>query len=498
MFRMICMKKQVNIFTIVAGLILISLLLVSCDKDHAGQKGDGGSEIGFSSSVVTKALVDDVGDIAGDGFRVYGYYTDDNGVTSYPVFDPDGDRVEEGVVVNDEDQDGDWTYSPKRYWIPSAKYAFLGLYPADADVTVPDLKVDNDGKFSHGTPLRFTYTHKRAEDDLMAAKTENITSANSASGVNMPFEHMLSNIRVNLQNSNVSNSIYVKSYTLSGMYASADYAYSYQDGTWVPTPSSERTFEVSRTFDSPLPVDNSSSNSLLGEDGINCIPAANAYGDVNLVLDCLVTIDGVNTQKEFTLNFPEGTWERGKRYTYSATLSADGGTGGEGSGEGSGDGGDIVLTEGCYLLVHQASGKMLTYNSTSENVILVDYKDTEDYSDDFYCHFQIAEGQSAKEEISSGVYSDYKGYIKVCQPVSRPYIHYNSSDDIITMTTLANTDFYFNINSGSSDAGNELNVSLFVKIYWGNIPGFQAAAGDTVPSVGNDKDNTWTFIPVQH
>ncbi len=64
------------------------------------------------------------------------------------------------------------------------------------------------------------------------------------------------------------------------------------------------------------------------------------------------------------------------------------------------------------------------------------------------------------------------------------------------MTFLANTDFYFNINSGSSDAGNELNVSLFVKIYWGNIPGFQAATGDTVPSVGNDKDNTWTLIPV--
>lgn len=79
----------------------------------------------------------------------------------------------------------------------------------------------------------------------MAAKTENITSANSASGVNMPFEHMLSNIRVNLQTE--SGSIDVVSYTLSGMYAEADYKYSYQDGTWVPTLPSERTFEVSRT-----------------------------------------------------------------------------------------------------------------------------------------------------------------------------------------------------------------------------------------------------------
>lgn len=61
------------------------------------------------------------------------------------MFDPDGNSVDEGVVVNYEDRDGEWTYSPKRYWIPSAKYAFLGLYPADADVTVPDLKVDNDG-----------------------------------------------------------------------------------------------------------------------------------------------------------------------------------------------------------------------------------------------------------------------------------------------------------------------------------------------------------------
>ena len=161
---------------------------------------------GFRSSVVAKALVDDVNDIvSGGGFKVYGYYTADNGETSYPVFDPDENGVEEGVVVNEENET--WTYSPKRYWIPSAKYAFLGFYPANADVTVSELEVDNDGKFSSDTPLEFTYTHINAEEDLMAAKAENITRANSASGVNMQFEHMLSNIRVNLQNSNILNDI---------------------------------------------------------------------------------------------------------------------------------------------------------------------------------------------------------------------------------------------------------------------------------------------------
>lgn len=43
------------------------------------------------------------------------------------MFDPDGNGVEEGVVINDKDEDGNWEYSPKRYWTLGAEYSFLGF-----------------------------------------------------------------------------------------------------------------------------------------------------------------------------------------------------------------------------------------------------------------------------------------------------------------------------------------------------------------------------------
>lgn len=321
----------------------------------------------------------------------------------------------------------------------------------------------------------------------MVAKTENITSAYSASGVTMPFEHMLSNIRVNLQNSNVSNSIYVKSYTLSGMYASADYAYSYQDGAWVPTPSGDRSFSVSQTFDSPEYVNGLTPYELLGEDVINCIPAANAYGDVKLVLDCLVTIDGVETQKEFTLNFPEGTWEKGKRYTYSATLSAD-----DDTGEGGDD--DIVLTEGCYILVHQASGKILTYNSGKQSLQLVANGASGGNNTNTNRHFQIVDGGDVNIQVADGVVSKYRGYLKLCS--DEKYVYFDGTS--LSMTMFGLVYVYFVKKSGSLDNGQELTVDLYVPTTHvdNEFLGLQADTNENVPSVGNDKDNTWTLIPV--
>lgn len=230
-------------------------------------------------------------------------------------------------------------------------------------------------------------------------------------------------------------------------------------------------------------MDNSSSKPLLGEVGINCIPAANAYGDVKLVL----TIDGEKTQKEFTLNFPEGTWERGKRYTYSATLSADGGTGGEGSG----DGGDIVLTEGCYLLVHQASGKILTYNSGQQSLQLVANGASGGNNNP---HFQIVGGEDVNIQVADGVASKYRGCLKLCS--DEKYVF--SDGTSLSMTIFGLVYVYFVKKTGSLDNGQELSVDLYVPTTHAETAflGLQSDTNDTVPSVGNDKYNTWTLIPV--
>ena len=364
------MRKN-NIFAIVSGLALMSVMLFSCQKEPSDPI-EQQSEIGFKSNVTTKTLVDSEDDIGSTGgFRVYGYFNVGNDPAVYPVFDPDGNGIEEGVVINDEDEDGNWEYSPKRYWTLGAEYSFLGIYPSDAYVNIPDLSA----------PLNFTYRHTDAECDFMAAKVGGATSENSGSGVIMNFEHMLANININLQREDILDFISVKSYTLSGMYKEVSYALSDEGQEWVPTPSGDRSFSVTGDFQEPLFLYYGSPVSLLGDDGINCIPGENLEADVKLVLDCLVTVDGAETSKEITLDFPAGTWEKGKKYTYSSTLNAEGGTS---------SGGDepsvslvIELDEVCF------SGKtvQVTCNGLEtdnvENDVLIQYavSDTEPQSD---------------------------------------------------------------------------------------------------------------------
>ena len=363
--------RRNNIFTIVSGLALMSAMLFSCQKESSNPVVQP-SEIGFRSNVTTKTLVDSEDDIVSTGgFRVYGYLTVGDDATPYPVFDPDGDGVEEGVEVNDEDDDGNWDYSPKRYWVLDAEYSFLGIYPSDALVSIPDLS----------TPLNFTYRHTDAECDFMAAKVGSATRETSGSGVSMKFEHMLSNININLQRETILDFISVKSYTLSGMYKEVSYALSDEGQEWVPTPSGDRSFSVTGDFQEPLFLRYGIPVSLLGEDGINCIPGENLEADVKLVLDCLVTVDGVETSKEITLDFPAGTWEKGKKYTYSSTLNAEGGT--SSGGDEPSVSLDIELDETCFS---GQAVQVTCYGLETDNVendVLIQYavSDTEPQSD---------------------------------------------------------------------------------------------------------------------
>lgn len=63
--------------------------------------------------------------------------------------------------------------------------------------------------------------------------------------------------------------------------ASVSYSLSDEGQEWVPTPSGDRSFSVTGDFQEPLFLYYGIPVSLLGDDGVNCIPGENLKAMLN-------------------------------------------------------------------------------------------------------------------------------------------------------------------------------------------------------------------------
>lgn len=319
-------KLDILIFTLL--VLLASAILSSCRKEPSLSPA-GDEAISFHSSVGdTKALVNEVTDM--EGFKVYGYYTTDNGQTESTAFD--GVEVSRSGAL--------WTYSPARYWIDKAEYSFAAVHPSDASVTIVNSDLNTNGEF---TGLSFVYTKKNFHDDFMLA-VSSMASADAASNdytVQLPFVHILANIKVNIGLGNhVQNgtSIRLKSVMLNGMKNHATYTYG---SGWSDLSSTALQFSGN--------IDNVQLNkrdgqiynnetllpdgviSPTGEDGLTVIPIdlTDKGNTVTLRLNCEVSIDYGTTftqkiiEKTFVATSGVNAWEEGKSYTYTALLDVD-------------------------------------------------------------------------------------------------------------------------------------------------------------------------------
>lgn len=274
----------------IIGWLAVGAMCGGCNSVTVGKAGDGMPEgaIGFTSGM-TKAAVTDV---AGMGdIRVWGTYTRDGASTE--VFGTAGQEVHYAG--------GAWTYSPVRYWVLGAEYAFHAVHPAG----IEGVAVDGNGI----TITDFDATQRR---DLMAAMTEGISYAevSEIQPVSLTFKHLLA--RVNIVGMVTGGGqMHVQKIDFTGMAEQGNY----EAGGWKDLQDGTGFTDTEFTL-----------NSAAGTD---------IFGDLLMIpqpveeFEVSITYTENEEMEVRTVTYPlpageVGEWEAGKSYRYTFTVDVAG------------------------------------------------------------------------------------------------------------------------------------------------------------------------------
>lgn len=274
---------------VVIGCWIAGWMAGGCSSVTVGEAGNGMPEgaIGFTSGM-TKAAVTDVSEMK--NIRVWGTYTKDG--SSADVFGTAGQEVHYAG--------GAWTYSPVRYWILGAEYAFHAVHPAEVTgVTVGDGGIEING-------FDATKGH-----DLMAATASDISYAevSKIQPVALNFKHLLA--RVNIVGVVTGGGrLNVKEIIFSGMLKEGDY----RNGKWETGTKGV------------IAKENITLNSAAGTD---------IFGDMLMIpqpvkefeISITYTQNEETEVRTVTYPLPVGEvakWEAGRSYRYTFTVDVAG------------------------------------------------------------------------------------------------------------------------------------------------------------------------------
>lgn len=275
---------------VVIGCWIAGWMAGGCSSVTVGEAGDGMPEgaIGFTSGM-TKAAVTDVAGM--ENIRVWGTYTKDG--SSADVFGTAGQEVHYAG--------GAWTYSPVRYWVMGAEYAFHAVHPAE----VTGVTVGNGGIEIKG----FDAT---AGHDLMAATASGISYAevSAIQPVSLTFKHLLA--RVNIVGMVTGGGqMHVQEIAFTGMAEQGNY----EAGGWKDLQDGTGFTDTEFTL-----------NSAAGTD---------IFGDLLMIpqpveeFEVSITYTENEEMEVRTVTYPlpageVGEWEAGKSYRYTFTVDVAG------------------------------------------------------------------------------------------------------------------------------------------------------------------------------
>lgn len=273
---------------------LALLLAAACTDGPTGTEqplpADEAQAIAFSTPQTRAGEVTDATQM--DAFRVWAWKKKDGSTEPKEVFN------DESVT---RQTDGSWRYDGIKLWEAGNTYDFYALYPSD----LTDAQVNEDGTVTVNGFDSTTGT------DLMTAH-EQVTYAVDAEetpgAVVCAFSHLLARVSV-IGVSEGSNAT-ITSITLSGVKHKGNYKSS-SSPQW--TPSNETTEFKKENFTLPAyPTDIFGSLLLIPQEA----------GGITLTITYYYP--GVDeTGKPATLTLPATTWEPGKSYRYTFTLSGD-------------------------------------------------------------------------------------------------------------------------------------------------------------------------------
>ena len=297
----------------------VALLLTSCTNilvHDAEEDGVDGMAIDFRTPAMTRVAIESF--TPGSSFSVWGWYVPEDAANE--VFNATTVSTPDGSV---------WTYEGLRYWKADKTYSFYALYPSVTDLmanAATAAHYDEDGDLS------VTAFDASKGYDLMAASALNISGSNTGK-VAFTFGHLLARVEFVVKRNAAADGIegfnpVIHSAKLYGMHKTADFSASAADlidkevisaGWTISTDESDRT-----TKNEPFAV--LSEEISVNADGTTLIDALLFPQDLTIEYYFEVTYSSASDREPCTstvplVSLPLTTWEAGKHYRYTFTVS---------------------------------------------------------------------------------------------------------------------------------------------------------------------------------
>ena len=297
----------------------VALLLTSCTNilvHDAEEDGVDGMAIDVRTPALTRVAIESF--TPGSSFSVWGWYVPEDAANE--VFNATTVSTPDGSV---------WTYEGLRYWKADKTYSFYALYPSVTDLmanAATAAHYDEDGDLS------VTAFDASKGYDLMAASALNISGSNTGK-VAFTFGHLLARVEFVVKRNAAADGIegfnpVIHSAKLYGMHKTADFSASAADlidkevisaGWTISTDESDRT-----TKNKPFAV--LSEEISVNADGTTLIDALLFPQDLTIEYYFEVTYSSASDREPCTstvplVSLPLTTWEAGKHYRYTFTVS---------------------------------------------------------------------------------------------------------------------------------------------------------------------------------
>ena len=297
----------------------VALLLTSCTNilvHDAEEDGVDGMAIDFRTPALTRVAIESF--TPGSSFSVWGWYVPEDAANE--VFNATTVSTPNGSV---------WTYEGLRYWKADKTYSFYALYPSVTDLIA---NAATAAHYNENGDISVTAFEASKGYDLMAASALNISGSNTGK-VAFTFGHLLARVEFVVKRNAAADGIegfnpVIHSAKLYGMHKTADFLVSAADLTdkeaisagWaISTDESDRT-----TKNEPFAV--LSEEISVNADGTTLIDALLFPQDLTIEYYFEVTYSSASDREPCTstvplVSLPLTTWEAGKHYRYTFTVS---------------------------------------------------------------------------------------------------------------------------------------------------------------------------------
>lgn len=266
------------------------MAMTSCTNEEVTQVAESRA-IGFDAFVTNSTRAEITADNITE-FSVFG------------GFDSQLDNVFNNVKVIKSS--GSWTYSPLQYWTMGKSYTFQGYAPtADGISATPTANGVNFSGFTAD-----------GQTDLLASEVKTFDNVQTAQQVQLAFKHILSKVQFKFTSGFAPNvTLTISNLKVNGLSTKGNYTAAASDaGTWdalsgtsaydVTTNEGGFTSAAAETTGSVFVLPQS-----ITEKAINVTFTVTASGALDMA-------------KDFTVNIPVGTLQKGYSYTYTATIDA--------------------------------------------------------------------------------------------------------------------------------------------------------------------------------